>query len=103
MTAQSFLSQVGPVVLLVVIFFLNFVSRMILAPLLPTIEKELVISHGQAGFFFFVISAGYLAGLLLSGFLSSRSTHRSAITASGAGVGGSLLALSGAGGPWTMR
>jgi NNP family nitrate/nitrite transporter-like MFS transporter len=103
MAAPSFLHQVGPVVFLVVIFFLNFVSRMILAPLLPTIEKELAISHGQAGFFFFLISAGYLAGLLLSGFLSSRSTHRSAITASGAGVGVSLLALSVAGGPWTMR
>jgi len=103
MAAQSFLRQVGPAVFLVVIFFLNFVSRMIFAPLLPTIEKELAISHGQAGFFFFLISAGYLAGLLLAGFLSSRSTHRSAITASGAGVGVSLLALSVAGGPWTMR
>ena len=103
MAVQSFLRQVGPAVFLVVIFFLNFVSRMIFAPLLPTIEKELAISHGQAGFFFFLISAGYLAGLLLAGFLSSRSTHRSAITASGAGVGVSLLALSVAGGPWTMR
>jgi NNP family nitrate/nitrite transporter-like MFS transporter len=103
MAGQSFLRQVGPVVFLVVIFFLNFVSRIILAPLLPTIEKELAISHGQAGFFFFLISAGYLAGLLLSGFLSSRLTHRSAIIASGAGVGVSMLALSAAGGPWTMR
>jgi predicted MFS family arabinose efflux permease len=103
MAAQSFLTQVEPIVLLVVIFFLNFVSRMILSPLLPTIEKELAISHGEAGFFFFLISAGYLAGLLLSGFFSSRSTHRLAITVSGAGVGVSLLALSVAGGPWTMR
>jgi len=38
MAAQSFLREVGPVVFLVVIFFLNFVSRIILAPLLPTIE-----------------------------------------------------------------
>ena len=102
MAAQSFLREVGPVVFLVVIFFLNFVSRIILAPLLPTIERELAISHGQAGFFFFLISAGYLAGLLLSGFLSSRSTHRSTITASGAGVGVSLLVVSMAGGSWTM-
>jgi len=102
MAAQSFLRQVGPVAFLVVIFFLNFVSRIILAPLLPTIERELAISHGQAGFFFFLISAGYLAGLLLSGFLSSRLTHRSAIIASGAGVGASLLVVSWAGGLWTM-
>jgi NNP family nitrate/nitrite transporter-like MFS transporter len=102
MATQSFLHRVGPVVFLVVIFFLNFVSRIILAPLLPTIEKDLAVSHGQAGFFFLLISAGYLAGLLLSGFLSSRLTHRSAIIASGAGVGVSMLALSAAGGPWTM-
>src|SRR3989304_6501577 len=66
MAAQSFLRQVGPVVFLVIIFFLNFVSRMILAPLLPTIEKELAISHGQAGFFFFLISAGSFSGLVPS-------------------------------------
>jgi NNP family nitrate/nitrite transporter-like MFS transporter len=100
--AETFLAQVGPLAFLVVIFFLNFVSRIILAPLLPTIEQELAISHGQAGFFFFLISAGYLAGLLLSGFLASRLTHRSAIIASGAGVGVSLLTMSAAGGPWTM-
>jgi MFS transporter, NNP family, nitrate/nitrite transporter len=54
---------------LVGIFLLNFTSRIILSPLLPTIENELAISHGQAGFFFFLISAGYLFGLLGSGFL----------------------------------
>lgn len=100
---EYFLRQTGPLTFLVVIFFLNFVSRVILAPLLPAIELELAVSHGQAGFFFFLISAGYLAGLLLSGFLSSRLTHRSAIIASGAGVGLSLLELSAAGGPWSMR
>ena len=74
--SDSFWGQVGPLVFLVLIFLLNFISRVIFSPLLPTIEKELAINHGQAGFFFFLISAGYLSGLLGSGFLSSRSSHR---------------------------
>jgi len=55
---------VAPVVFLVVIFFINFIARVILSPLLPTIEKELGISHGEAGSFFFLISAGYVIALL---------------------------------------
>jgi len=76
---QPFLAQIGPVVFLALIFLLNFISRIIFSPLLPTIEKELGISHGQAGFFFFLISAGYLTGLLGSGFLSSRHPMRATL------------------------
>ena len=63
----SLRAQLGPVFFLAVIFFLNFVSRIILSPLLPTIEKELAINHSQAGFLFFLSSGGYLVGLLSSG------------------------------------
>jgi hypothetical protein len=42
---DPFWPQIGPVYFLAVIFLLNFTSRIILSPLLPTIEKELVISH----------------------------------------------------------
>ena len=69
-------AQLSPVFFLTIIFLLNFVSRIILSPLLPTIEKELGVSHSQAGFFFFLSSGGYLVGLLSSGFFTSRSTHR---------------------------
>jgi MFS transporter, NNP family, nitrate/nitrite transporter len=93
---ESFWLQIGPVFFLAVIFLLNFTSRIILSPLLPTIEKELAINHRQAGFLFFLISAGYLAGLLGSGFLSSRATHRRTILIAGAGVGIALLGISSA-------
>ena len=92
--ASSFWPQAAPVFFLVAIFLLNFISRVIFSPLLPTIEKELEIGHGQAGFFFFLISAGYLSGLLGSGFVSSRTSHRLTILASGAGVGAALVLLS---------
>ena len=101
--AASFWPQVAPVFFLVAIFLLNFISRVIFSPLLPTIEKELAIGHGQAGFFFFLISAGYLSGLLGSGFLSSRTTHRLTILVSGTGVGAALLLLSAASSLGSMR
>ncbi|HZH82879.1 MAG TPA: hypothetical protein VFD87_07040, partial [Phototrophicaceae bacterium] len=36
---ESFRAQVSPVFFLAGLFFLNFASRIILSPLLPTIEK----------------------------------------------------------------
>jgi NNP family nitrate/nitrite transporter-like MFS transporter len=91
--AGFFTTQLGPVYFLVVIFLLNFTSRIILSPLMPTIEKELAITHRQAGFFFFLTSGGYLVGLLLSGLLASWTTHRIAIIFSSVGVGIAMLAV----------
>lgn len=98
-----FWPQIGPVFFLAVIFLLNFTSRIILSPLLPTIEKELLITHRQAGFLFFLISAGYVTGLLSSGFVSSRSNHRRTILIAGAGIGCALLAIAAAAGLWAIR
>src|SRR5215475_2649894 len=61
---EVFWPQLGPVVFLTVLFLINFMARIILSPLLPTIEKELGISHGEAGSFFFLISTGYVIALL---------------------------------------
>ena len=100
---RSFRSKVRPVFFLAGLFFLNFASRIILSPLLPTIERELAISHSQAGFFFFLSSGGYLAGLLSSGVLTSRSSHRVAIVASLAGVGIAMLTIAAAMSLWLIR
>jgi MFS family permease len=99
----AFWPQVGPVFFLAAIFLTNFISRIILSPLLPTVEKELAISHKQAGMMFFLISAGYLTGLLTSGFVSSRSTHRRTILLSSAGVGIALLGVSIAEQVWAVQ
>src|ERR1041384_3830564 len=101
--AAFFRAQVRPVFFLAGLFFLNFASRIILSPLLPTIEKELAISHSQAGFFFFLSSGGYLVGLLSSGVLTSRSSHRLAISASLAGVGIAMLTIAAAMSLWLIR
>lgn len=87
----SFRSQVGSLLYLVVIFLLNFLSRIVLAPLMPTIEEGLKIGHEEAGSLFFIISLGYCIMLLGSGFVSSRLTHRRTIVLSAMAVGGALL------------
>jgi NNP family nitrate/nitrite transporter-like MFS transporter len=93
----------GPVFFLTLIFLINFTARIIFSPLLPTIEQELNISHGQAGSFFFLISAGYVLGLVASGFFASRATHRRTIVVSVAGVGIALLGISAATSLWAIR
>lgn len=98
-----FWPHIGPVLFLAVIFFLNFTSRTILAPLLPTIEQNLGVSHGQAGFFFFLISVGYFIALLGSGFFSPRLTHKSAIIVSCGSIGIALLSISAMHSLWGIR
>ena len=88
---QSFLSLLGPLLFLVGIFFLNFISRIVLSPLLPTVEKDLKIGHEEAGSLFFIISFGYCIALLGSGFVSSHLTHRRTIIFSTIALGGALL------------
>src|SRR5215467_9051815 len=92
-----------PVFFLALIFFINFVGRMILSPLLPTIKNELGLSHSQAGSFFFLMSAGYVIGLLGSGFLASRSNHKITIAISSVGVGLALVGITLSASLWTMR
>jgi len=91
--AASFSGQVGPIVLLTLIFFLNFLARIILAPLLPALEQDLHLDHGEAGSLFFFISLGYCTSLLGSGFVSSRLTHRKTIILSAFAAGIPLICL----------
>src|SRR3990167_8809032 len=100
---SPFRRQIQPVLFLAVIFFVNFTARIILAPLLPTIEADLGIRHSMAGSFFFLISAGYFTSLLGSGFFSVHFTHRTVIVVSVACVGLGLLAISLAKSIWGIR
>jgi NNP family nitrate/nitrite transporter-like MFS transporter len=88
--------QIAPVLFLMGVMFLNFASRVIFSPLLPVIESSLGLSHAQAGGLFLLISLGYSAGMLLSGFISRRLTHRGTILLSAllAGLSLALVASS---------
>jgi len=91
---SSLRSQVGSLLLMTGIFYLNFVSRIIFAPLMPTIERDMGIGHAEAGSLFFLISLGYFVSLMGSGFISSRLTHRKTIILSSIFLGASLIGVS---------
>ena len=82
--------------LMAVIFFLNFTGRVILAPLLPIVEADLEITHAQAGMFFLFLSAGYLTAMSGAGYVSARLTHHCTIVLSFALLGLSTLGVAGA-------
>ncbi|MDI7259518.1 MAG: MFS transporter [Thermodesulfobacteriota bacterium] len=102
-TSHSFLRYAGPLFFLVGIFFINFLSRIILSPLMPTVEKDLKIGHDEAGSLFFLISLGYCLGMLTSGFISSRFKHRRTIIFSSFAAGGALLWVSFSSNLWGIR
>jgi NNP family nitrate/nitrite transporter-like MFS transporter len=99
----SLRSQIGPLLLMTGIFFLNFIARIILAPLMPTIELDLGIGHAESGYLFLLISLGYFTSLMGSGFFSSRFTHRKTIIFSSMFLGITLLAVSFSDTLWEIR
>ncbi|MCU0591828.1 MAG: MFS transporter [Desulfobacterales bacterium] len=103
MRLEPFRTLVGPLLLLTTIFFLNFMARIIQAPLMPAIEAELGISHGAAGSLFFTISIGYFISLMGSGFVSARLQHRGVIVLSSLLVGLILLVIAASSSLWTIR
>ena len=88
---DSFRDQLAPLLLLTSIFFVNFLARIIMAPLMPSVESDMAINHTEAGSFFLLISMGYFITLLCSGFISSRITHQKTIILSNVALGLALL------------
>lgn len=89
--SSGFGTNFGPLVLLTAIFFLNFISRIVFAPLMPEIEKDLAISHGTAGSLFFLTSVGYFITLFASGWVVARYAHKHTITFSAVVLGLALI------------
>ena len=61
----------GPVLLLTLIFFMNFVARQIAGPLLPAMEADLELSHTQSGLFILVMGIGYFVSQISAAFLAA--------------------------------
>ena len=87
-------ASLGSLLFLAGIFFVNFLSRIIFGPLLIVIEKDLHLTHLEAGGLFFIITLGYSLALLGSGYLASRLTHRRLIVCSSLGLGAAQVLLS---------
>ncbi len=91
-TDQPFILR--PALLLAMVLFFNFAARVVFSPILPAIERELLLSHAQTGTFFLLITFGYTVAILLSGFLSARIQHHRVIIVSIAVAGAALLLIS---------
>jgi MFS transporter, NNP family, nitrate/nitrite transporter len=91
---RAFRTHLPVLIILASLFFFNFLGRIVLGPLLPTIEQDLTIGHSRSGALFFAVSLGYFVALLGSGWLSCRITHRQTILCSSGALGGALLLLS---------
>ena len=70
-----FRNRLSPLLFITAIFLFNFLARFIWGPLLVPIEKDLGLSHTGAGSLFFLITAGYMLGLIFSGYVSQRFSH----------------------------
>ena len=100
---ESFGSSLGRLFLLTLLFFMNFMARIVQAPLMPAIEKDLHITHAEAGSLFFILSIGYFITLMGSGFVSVRITHRLTMVLSIACAGAALLTTAASESLWGIR
>ena len=80
--ALSFRAKLGTLFLLTTLFFFGYMNRIILGPMLPTVEADLLINHVRSGSMFFMISLGLSLAAFGSGFVNSKIGHRNTIIAS---------------------
>ena len=89
--------------IIIFIFYFNFLGRVVLGPLLITIEADLKLTHSEASRLFLFLALGYSVSLFASGFLSARILHRRMVTIAGMAGGAALLWLSMADGLWQVQ
>jgi NNP family nitrate/nitrite transporter-like MFS transporter len=82
------------ILLLTSIFYIAFISRIVLAPMLPIIEAEMGLGHGEAGSLFLYIASGYSLGLFGSGFVSAIWNHRRTLLIATILIGTAMLVIS---------
>jgi NNP family nitrate/nitrite transporter-like MFS transporter len=71
--------NISTILLLVSVLFFIFFARVIYSPLLPSIERDLHLSHTQAASFFLFVTLGYISMNIFSGFIASWLGHRTTI------------------------
>lgn len=64
------------VIFVTALFLCNFLSRVVLAPLMPLAQADLGFTHAGAGHLFLALAIGNALGLLFSGFVSRVLNHR---------------------------
>jgi NNP family nitrate/nitrite transporter-like MFS transporter len=100
---EPFRDKIEITVFLGWLFYLGFVARVMFAPLMPAIEKDLGISHSQAGALFLIMSIGYLLAPFCSGLIASRINHKGCLKVSAWAIGGVLLPFAFMDNLWFIR
>jgi fucose permease len=88
---DTFRRATAPLMLITGIFFLNFIARILLGPLLLPLTDEFGLSLSRGGMLFILISTGYSIGVLIAGTVSARLGHHGTITTSLALLGATLI------------
>jgi len=69
------------------LWFLNYSSRTVFSPLLPLIEENFLLSHGQAGGLFTSLAIGYGVSVLVAGRFASVWGRKKVLAASFVEIG----------------
>lgn len=93
-TAPAFAAALPWVGLVGLLFFVNYGSRAVLAPLLLPLEADLGLNHAQATRLLLLMACGFTASLAASGFLLSRIAPRRMAAFSCVATGAVLMGMS---------
>lgn len=99
---ESLARAFGPVLLLTVIFFFQFVARQVAGPLLPAMEAELGLSHFQSGLFILCMGTGFFISQIGAAYLAGWWGYRRCILASLWGAAASTAAVGFLGSAWSL-
>ena len=100
---NSFARSISPVLILMTMVFFVVMPRFLLSPLLLRIGDSFAVDYGTASTLFLSASFGFVAGLLTSGFVAKRLTHRWTIVFSIGATGVSLIALTAVANLWAFH
>lgn len=92
MSDQRFAPTIPWVLFLMVMVFFSVFPRLLVSPLLLRISEGYGIGFDVASQLFLTMSAGFVVGLFVSGFIATRISHHWTVTFS-VGVAGALLFL----------
>ncbi len=91
---DQFTPALPSVLFLTLMIFFGMMPKTLLAPLLLRISDDLGISFDRASLFFLSSSAGFISGLLISGFLTQYFTHKWTIVTAILGTSLAVIFLS---------
>lgn len=83
--------KIIPILIMTFVFYCTFIGRIIFAPLLPIVVKDLGINYTASGAIFMWISLGMLISSVLSGILSYMMPIRNLVYGASFGVGITLI------------